>query len=314
MTDELDPILKATLFGATDEPPVLYSEMDPETARKYTVKATAEMARGIKTTGHTENRYFSGPDSEIDVRIYTPNRAADVMPGVIYYHGGGWVVGSIDTHDKVARVLAERIGARVISVEYRLAPEHPFPAAPEDGYAALVWAHRNAVDLGIDPARMAVAGDSAGGNIAAAVAIMARDRQGPNLAAQVLIYPGLEVNAKTKSMEQMPDGYGLDKCDMDWFYNHYVPAGSDVTDPRLAPMQMADLSGLPPAVISVAGFDPLHDEALIYGERLVNAGVPVHCFDRKTLVHGFLHLIATVPAADEAFDEIAAATKKLLNL
>jgi len=309
---ELDPILQQTMFAPTDTPPPHFADMDPTSARAFTKQMVAMMESDIAPQGSTQNRAFKGPDGDIRLRVYRPDASASVLPGIVYFHGGGWVVGDLDTHDNTCRLLADRVNARVVAVDYRLAPEHRFPAAPEDCYAALLWVHQNAAELGINPSRIAVAGDSAGGNLAAAVAIMARDRNGPKLAAQILAYPALEYMSQTASMDEMATGYGLEKRDMHWFYGHYVPAGTERSDPRLSPLLVPDLTGLAPVVITVAGFDPLHDEGAAYARRLADAGGAVKFFDRTSLVHGFLSLVAITPAANAAFDEIAAAARALL--
>jgi acetyl esterase len=213
------------------------------------------------------------------------------------------VIGSIETHDGLCRELANRSGAIIVSVEYRLAPEHPFPAAPEDCYAATSWVAEHASEFGGDPARLAVAGDSAGGNLSAVVALMARERGGPPLRFQLLIYPGVDCRMGYPSIDENGTGYFLTKADMHWFYGHY---GADPNDWRASPLLAPDHSGLPPALVLTAEYDPLRDEGEAYARKLREAGVPVtlRCYDGQ--IHGFIGMTATVDRAREAFDQAAA--------
>jgi len=242
------------------------------------------------------------------VRVYRPDGAAVPAPVVVFFHGGGWVLGSIATHDATCRGLANRTGAVYVSVDYRLAPEHPYPAAPEDCYAATCWVADHAADLGVDPGRLAVAGDSAGGNLAAVVCQMARDRSGPAIAFQLLIYPVTDLDLdRWPSMEENADGPLLTREGMDWFARHYVGTLPFTGDPYAAPIRAADLSGLPPAYVATAGHDPLRDEGAGYAEALAAAGVTVGYDNFATMIHGFVGFADVVPAAGEARDRIAAA-------
>ncbi|MBP7585514.1 MAG: alpha/beta hydrolase [Spirochaetes bacterium] len=236
----------------------------------------------------------------IPLRIYIPRKAGTV-PVVVYYHGGGWFMGSIDTHDGICRSLAKQADAVVVSVGYRLAPEHTFPAAAEDAYAGLLWVHENASSFGGDGSRMAVMGDSAGGNLAAAVTLMARDRKGPSLACQVLAYPVTNVGStNSRSYEKFASGYYLTKRDMETFIALYVPDRNDRCDPRVSPLLARDVNGVPPAVVLTAEFDVLRDEGEAYAGRLERAGIPVFKHRFRGMVHGFLNMGGLLPQSGEA--------------
>lgn len=216
------------------------------------------------------------------VRIYKP-AGAGPHPFVVYFHGGGFVFGNLDLVDKVARSLCNASGAAVVSVDYRKAPEHRYPTAPEDAYAALVWARENAARLGLDPNRIAVAGDSAGGNLAAVVSQMARDRKGPKIVHQVLVYPVTDAGGSYPSRVENAEGYLLTSAAMDWFFSHYQPKADQ---PYASPIR-GDLKGLPPATVVTAAYDPLRDEGEAYGQALEKAGVKVEHLRNPTMIHGF---------------------------
>jgi len=248
----------------------------------------------------------------IAARFYLPEGAGEAPPLLVYYHGGGWVVGTLDTHDGTCRALARASGAAVLSVAYRLAPEHPFPAPLNDCYDALTWAARNAGELGIDADRLAVGGDSAGGNLAAAVAILARDGGGPALRHQLLIYPVTDTDFTRLSYVQNGGGeYFLAGETMRWFWNHYL--GSDLANPPplAAVLQNSDLSGLAPATLYTAEFDPLRDEGMVYAERLGAAGVAIEAEIASGMIHGFFSMFEVVPDAliwiDKAGNRLKAA-------
>jgi acetyl esterase len=256
-----------------------------------------------------DDRSIPGPDGvEVPVRIYRPTPGDELLPVVVFFHGGGWVIGGIESHDATCRSLAELTGYLFVSVEYRLAPEHRFPAAPEDCYAATRWVAENAATIGADAARLAVAGDSAGGNLAAAVAIMARDRGGPDIAFQLLVYPCTDIETGAyPSFRDNRIGYFLTTESMEWFYDQYVDEG-DRAHPHAAPIKAADLTGLPPALVITAEFDPLRDEGEAYAARLREAGVPAESVRYDGQVHGFFSMTSVI---DRAKDAQAAAAEAL---
>ena len=233
-----------------------------------------------------------------------------VLPVLVFFHGGGWVVGDIATHDTVCRHLANRAECAVVSVDYRLAPEHKFPAAVEDAFAAAAWVTENASALGVDPARLAVGGDSAGGNLAAVVALMARDAGAPRIAYQLLIYPATDAAMRHESVARFAEGYVLTRSTMRWFYEQYLRTPDDTLDWRVSPLAAPDLSGLPFALVLTAGYDPLCDEGDQYAARLAAAGVKVEHRRFSGQIHGFVTNGKIIRAADGALDEAAAALKR----
>lgn len=259
--------------------------------------------------GHVEDRTIPGPGGGIPVRLYTPvDATAGVLPALVYFHGGGWVVGDLDSHDSVCRGLANASGCKVIAVDYRLAPEHTWPAAPDDSFAAVEWVIANAAAIGVDDQRIAVGGDSAGGNLAAAVTLRARAAQGPHISFQLLIYPALDATMGLASIGENAEGYFLEKAGMDWFYGHYIPPEADMEDPDISPLFSDDLSALPAAYVVTAGFDPLRDEGKDYALKLESAGVAVTHINYPGMVHGFFGFQATV---DESREAVQAAGKAL---
>jgi acetyl esterase len=230
-----------------------------------------------------------GPGGDIPVRIYRPDGDGDTLPILVYAHGGGFVFCDLDSHDGLCRDIAKYVPAVVVSVAYRLAPEHRWPAAADDFYAATQWAAHNASSLGGDPDRIVVGGDSAGGNLAAVTALMARDRGGPSLAAQLLLYPVLAADFDTESYRLFGRGYYNPKPAMQWYWDQYVPSGADRAHPHAAPLN-ADLHGLPAAVVVIAGHDPLRDEALAYAAALEAAGVRVVRAQFDGAIHGFMSM------------------------
>jgi acetyl esterase len=251
-----------------------------------------------------------GPAGGIAARLYLPPQpAGDPPPLLVYFHGGGWVIGDLDTHDDPCRFLAAGSGVALLAIDYRLAPEHPFPAAVEDAEAAYRWARENAARLGLDRDRIAVGGDSAGANLAAAVCLLARDGGLPLPAMQLLIYPVTDCAAEAPSRRTFGEGFLLTRRDMDWFEEHYLPAGADRSDPRVSVLRAPDLAGLPPAYLAVAGFDPLRDEGEAYAQRLGEAGVPVALRRHAGLIHTFANLTAICPSARAAMLEAAGALR-----
>jgi len=257
-----------------------------------------------------ENRTIPGPAGEIPIRVYTPHGDGP-FPALVFFHGGGWVICSLDSHDGICRALANGAGCVVVSVDYRLAPEHKFPAAPEDCFAATQWVATHAGELHADPARLAVGGDSAGGNLTVVVTQMAREHGGPTLAFQLLIYPAVDFrsDAGYPSMTDNAQGYLLDKQAMDWFSDHYLRDEADRTNALASPMLASDLRGLPPALVITADYDPLRDEGEAYARRLQEAGVPVTVRRYPGMIHGFFGMTALFDRAKDAQAEAVAALR-----
>jgi acetyl esterase len=253
---------------------------------------------------NVEDRTIPGPGGAIPVRIYTPEGQAP-FPGLVFFHGGGWVVGDLDTHDSPCRQLAKKAGCVVVSVAYRLAPEHKFPAAVDDGYTATQWVATHATQLGIDPQRIAVGGDSAGGNLAAVIAQMARAKEGPGLMFQLLVYPAVDGTLSFPSIQENGQGYLLTQDSIHYYYNHYVPAGTDRTHVLLSPFYAESFAGLPPAHIITAEFDPLRDEGEAYAAQLQAAGVPVTWTRYDGMIHAFFSLDGVLDQGKKAIDEAA---------
>jgi acetyl esterase len=300
----LDPVLRALLIDAAAQGLPKLPEVTPEAARAYFEQVCAQLNATQDAPCKTEDLTLPGPDGALGARLY---RQSDqpAQPGVIlFFHGGGWVLGSIDSHDCICRHLSHGTGWPVLSVDYRLAPEHPFPAAIEDARTALAWLRDNACKLGVDSARIIVAGDSAGGNIAAALTLADRGNATPPLAGQILIYPAVAHDFDAGSMMRYASGFGLERGDMEWFVDHYHGQTAAPRDPLHSPLYADDLSGLPPAVVVTAGFDPLHDEGRAYGARLQDAGNTTAFRNFASLNHGFLKLAGVVPAARAALDEV----------
>jgi acetyl esterase len=269
---------------------------------------------GDAPIGRVDDIFCPGPAGNIALRVYTPvGKGDETLKGLVFFHGGGFVIGDLDTHDDLCRMLSNESGCRVVSVDYRLAPEAPFPAAVEDCTAATKWVSANARQLGIaEP--IAVGGDSAGGNLAAVVAQLAKT-DGPRIAFQLLIYPVTQLGQPDMpSMRENEKGYFLEKQSMDWFTRLYCPDAAHRADPRLSPLLQKDLSGLPAAYVITAGFDPLRDEGKAYADRLDEAGVPVTYVNYPGMIHGFFSMRSFIPKAREAVAAAAAAVRAGLSL
>ncbi len=246
---------------------------------------------------------------QIIVRAYSPGGPGP-HPALVYYHGGGWVIGDLYSHDGLCRSITNAARCAVLSVDYRLAPESKYPVAVEDSYAALLWIVANAERLGIDRRRIAVGGDSAGGNLATVMALVARDRKGPRLALQVLIYPVTDHDLDTRSYRENATGYVLTREGMRWFWNHYLAREAQGREPYASPLRASSLAGLPPALIITAEYDPLCDEGEAYAARLRDAGVPVTLTRYPGMFHGFVRLTNVLDKARTALDEIASSVQK----
>ncbi len=258
-----------------------------------------------------EDRTIPDPGGQIPVRIYTPEGSGP-FPGLAWYHGGGWVVGNLDTADATARQLCVSSSCVVVSVDYRLAPETKFPGAADDCYAATQWLAENSASLNVDSRSIAVGGDSAGGNLAAVVSLMARDRGGANIAFQLLVYPVTERNFETVSYHENGEGYQLSRDGMIWYWDHYLAQDADAANPYAAPMMASDLTGLPPALVITAEFDPLRDEGEAYARRLAEAGVPTTCTRYDGMIHGFYGMFAAVDKAKQAIEQSATCLREAL--
>jgi len=263
----------------------------------------------IEELPRVENRNLPGPHGDIPVRIFAPSTEPG-LPILVYFHGGGWVLGDLDTHDGTCRTLAKLIDGIVISVDYRLAPEHKFPVPFDDCYAAASWAVENAASIGGDPRRVAVGGDSAGGNLAAAVALKARDEGKPRLVHQLLVYPVTDARFDTTSYRDNAEGYFLSRADMQWFWNHYLGKPEDAANPYAAPLRSTDLRGLPSATVITAEYDPLRDEGESYGKRLKEAGVPVDVKRYDGVIHGFFSMGDVLAKGKVAMQHAAGALRK----
>ncbi len=271
--------------------------------------AVAEML-GQGPDVDTEDCAVPGPAGDIPVRIYRPKDAGAGLPILVYYHGGGWVIGDLDTHDYACRELCVGAVCVVVAVDYRLAPEAQFPAAVDDSWAALQWVADNAEALRGDPNRIAVGGDSAGGSLSAVMSLLARDAGGPNLAFQLLIYPAVDMEFSRASIDENADGYVLTKDHMIWFRGHYLRSDADRADFRASPLLASDHSGLPPALVITAEFDPLRDEGRDYAETLQAGGVQTTLSNYEGQVHVFFQLSPILDGGRNAVDEACAALRK----
>lgn len=283
-------------------------ETTPVTETRAMLLAGVGLLPNCPALANIEDHTLDGPGGPLRVRVYRPFGAGP-MGGCFYFHGGGWVLNSVDTHDDLVRRLTAAAGCVFASVEYRLAPEHPYPAALEDAWAALQWLHARGSEWGVDIARLAVSGDSAGGNLAAALALMARDRGGPALRQQVLFYPITDCDLDRPSYRENAEGYFLTTSQMHWFWDQYCPDKDRRKDPYASPLRAVSLRGLPPALVLTAEYDPLRDEGEAYAVALKEAGVAttLHRFDG--LIHAFMRRVETFDASSEAIRMAGAALR-----
>ncbi len=303
--------------------------VDPQIARLL-ADAVAKDPRGIETLSVADARIRGGSApvdaivafedvaetrdvkaGHIPARLYRPS--AGTLPLLVYFHGGGWVVGSVKTSDNYCRALANASGCAVLSVDYCLAPEHEYPHAADDAYAATRWAAEHASELGVDPGRLAVGGSSAGGNLAAVASLMARERTGPRIALQLLHVPVMDHDFETASYRENATGRGLTRAAMQWFWGHYAPDVARRDEPYASPLGAKDLRGLPPAILVAAECDPLRDEGRAYAHRLRGDGVAVATLEYPGMVHSFMSWSAVVATARRAFVEVGAALRERLG-
>lgn len=309
----LDPLVKAFLDKAAALPRPKAWEIPPAMARQSFASMMQVTGPKDVAVGRIDNLTIPGPGGSIRARAYAPVAASGPLPALIYFHGGGFVAGSLESHDGLARLFAAEGGFKVIAVDYRLAPEHPWPAAPDDAWAATAWIEQNATALGIDAGRLAVGGDSAGAMLAAIVTQMAKEKGGLKLAYQLLMFPQTQIGGETASMHEFAVGYFLERRAIEYFNSLYLPAGADKNAPRVSPLRAKDFSGLPPAYVMLGGYDPLHDEGLAYAEKLRMAGVKVTIADYADMVHCFIYFQTVLPQAHDAVAEAARAVRKALD-
>ncbi len=309
----LEPRVKRFLDAlAASNPP---DALDvPVEQRRASLAEIMKLAGTPVAIASVDDRSLPGPAGELPIRIYTPASGTnDLLPGLVYFHGGGLVAGSIDTHDAFARALAAASLCRIVSVGYRLAPEHRYPAALEDAQAAIRYVAAHAKDLGIDPARLGVGGDSAGGTLAAAACQSLRDMNGPALALQLLICPILDYGSVSASRREFAHGYLVDEATLTHDLRHCLPPGMDPADPRISPLRARDLGKLPPAIIHTAEYDPLRDEGRAYYERLEHTGSALSYTCHAGMIHLFYALGGVIPYARIAVGQIGADLRAALG-
>ena len=300
----LDPQAQAHLDRMRDLGVPGIGELPAEEARSTQDEAAAQVFGPVPDVAW-EDRELPGPSGPVPVRVYRPGD--EPAPVFLYFHGGGWVLGGLNTHHGVCATLAQQAGCVVCSVDYRMAPEHRFPAAVDDAWAATTWAAEHMDDLGGKPDALAVGGDSAGGNLAAVCALKARDIGLP-LALQLLVYPVTDADLDTSTYREFADGYYLTAYSMQWFWDHYLPEG-DRFQPDASPLRADDVSGTAPALVITAEFDPLRDEGEAYARRLEEAGVPVTLSRYDGMIHGFYRMPAVIDRANDALAESSAALR-----
>ncbi|WP_053239739.1 alpha/beta hydrolase [Pleomorphomonas koreensis] len=308
----LHPEIAADLAAAAarGEPPL--RQLTPAAAR---ARAEAEPRAAGKPVQAVETLSIPVGDGTIAARLYRPSGDGGALPAILYIHGGGWVLCSLDTHDNVCRNLAAAVGAVVVSIDYRMAPEHRFPTASDDCLAAVRWIGGQAADLGIDPARLIIGGDSAGGNLAAVTALRLRDEGGPKLLGQMLIYPVTDdIAAGHPSYAEFAEGFGLTADDMAWFWEHYVPDPALRAHPYASPLRADDLTGLPPALVLTAGCDVLRDEGEAYAGRLAAAGVTLDFRRYEGLHHGCAGDYGRLAAVAPFFEHLVAWARAIFRL
>jgi len=304
VSDKLHP--KARVLVAQFARAPALADMTPVEARG----APTPLAAGPEAVASVTARAIPGPGAPLGIRVYRPVNASPAA--LVYFHGGGWVIGNLDGADETCRMLANRGRVVVISIAYRLAPETKFPGAVDDAYAAVRWSAEHASELGIEASRLAVGGSSAGGNLAAVAALVARERGGPKIVFQLLSVPVTELRSTARSMEEFAEGYGLSRADMEWFGSHYVRNEADRDDPHASVLR-ADLHGMPPAFVVTAECDPLRDDGEAYAKRLSDVGIASRVKRYPGMFHGFMGFPRALPEAAEAFDDAGAALRGALG-
>ncbi len=299
----LDPQAEAFLnqLAAMNAPPL--PVLSPQEARAMN-EVMKNFSGQPESVAKVEDISVPVDGGEIAVRLYTPEKKG-ILPVFIYYHGGGWVLGDLDVVDAPMRKIANRAGCLVASVDYRMAPEHKFPTALEDCYQATCWIKENAESLNGDPDRIAIGGDSAGGNMAAVISQRARKSGHLKIVSQILIYPATQIDANSQSYRDYGEGYFLGTTDMDWFMSHYIPAGENRANIMLSPLLADDLSGLPPALVITAEYDPLRDEGEAYAQRLKEAGVAVESTRYEGMMHGFFWMSGIMDKGKMAIEQVS---------
>jgi acetyl esterase len=277
----------------------------PLPAGRALLRDQSQIVAGNQPVGEARDLEIPGPHGDLPARLYVPRGTTGTSPLLFFVHGGGWVYGDLESHDGVCRYLTEQSGVRVLALDYRKAPEHPFPAALHDCFAAYTWTRGHAAELGADPARIAVGGDSAGGNLSIGVCLRAREDGVPQPVVQVLVYPGTDFSQRLPSREMFGQGFYLSTEFIDRCEAAYVPDSADTADPLLSPLQAKDLSGLAPAYVLTAGFDPLRDEGEAFARRVADDGGVVALKRHPGLIHGFFNMVGVSRAARAAVDDVA---------
>jgi acetyl esterase len=308
----LDIQMKSVLDAMAAAKNPAFHTLTPQEARR--IAAARPQAGEPEPVANVEDRKIPSPAADIPIRIYTPP-AVPPLGVLVYFHGGGWVIGNIAMTDQPCRLLANASGCMVVSVEYRLAPEYKFPAGPEDCYNATKWVYENAASLNVDPMRIAVGGTSAGATLAAAVALMARDRRGPHIAYQLLVYPATSKELNTASHRELAKDnyYILSRADMEWFWGHYLERDEDRTNPYACPAYAKSLAGLPSAFVITAEYDPLRDEGEAYAVRLSDEGVSTILKRYEGVTHGFFGMPGLLEKAKVAIADAAEALRSAIG-
>lgn len=299
----LDPQAKWVLDIAEQAKAPLLEDMSADDAKAAYEERAQKLCLQDVPIGKCEDLEIEGPHGPIPLRVYTPEDVQGTLPVLVFYHGGGWVIGSRNSHDALCRSIANKGSFLIISVDYRMGPEAKFPAAVDDAYTALLWAQENAGRYNGDPNRIAVGGDSAGGNLSAVTCLMAKEKSTPLPVFQWLIYPATNMDMVTQSHKDFAEGYFLTKPLMEWFQGHYLNGPQDRDDWKASPLKAESVSDLPPALVQTAGFDPLKDEGKAFSDRLNKEGSQSSYTDYPGMIHGFINLGGAIDEAEKAVDE-----------